>query len=120
MDKRRGRPSRATKRTQLRPDQGDGQAEAPEVAILWPDGQPIVRGQKVRCEREKPARGTWARYAGREGRIVGLNKVDGEILVSLSLGQVWCLPNELKRISRMAPEPSVRASKAMKGREGSI
>ena len=27
-------------------------------------------GDIVRCEREKPARGTWHRYAGREARVV--------------------------------------------------
>lgn len=27
-------------------------------------------GDIVRCEREAPAKGTWHRYAGREGRVV--------------------------------------------------
>ncbi|MGH9090193.1 MAG: hypothetical protein ACRDZR_02245 [Acidimicrobiales bacterium] len=59
-------------------------------------------GDRVRCERTAPARGSWDRYAGRAGRVVGINPADGE--VGLSFGEsegveAWFVPDELRRVT---------------------
>ena len=35
---------------------------------------PMDIGDRVRCQREAPAKGTWSRYDGREGTIVSINR----------------------------------------------
>ena len=35
--------------------------------------QTFEAGDRVRCERAEPARGSWARFAGREGVVVSVN-----------------------------------------------
>jgi hypothetical protein len=63
-------------------------------------------GDHVRCQRAEPARGTWSRYAGRDGVVVVVNRVTPpghdpprfEIGVDLNgkgRASAWFLPNEL-------------------------
>ena len=44
-------------------------------------------GDKVRCEREEPPKGTWKLYDGREGTVVSINQTDGEIGIAWSPGE---------------------------------
>jgi len=44
---------------------------------------PFEAGDRVRCERAEPARGSWARFAGREGAIVNAAEVGGRL--------EWCV-----------------------------
>ena len=37
-------------------------------------GSSLRVGDTVRCERAEPAKGTWSRYAGREGTVIALNR----------------------------------------------
>lgn len=62
-------------------------------------------GDRVRAEREAPARGSWSRYAGKTGwvqevRRPGKDKTYIEIGVkftkSRNKSQAWFLPEELK------------------------
>jgi len=59
------------------------------------------RGQKVRCERQTPAKGNWKRYDGRKG-VVKIGLHDGEVGVWLgdydpngNQKVVWFHPDEL-------------------------
>jgi hypothetical protein len=54
----------------------------------------------VRCERARPAAGTWRRYVGRSGTVVSLNTGDNEVGVQLGDGHqlVWFTPDELVRL----------------------
>lgn len=58
----------------------------------------LRRGLRVRAEREAPARGTWPRYAGREGTVRVVDN-DGEVGVELDGAHAglysWFLPEEL-------------------------
>ena len=45
-------------------------------------------GDKVRCQREEPAKGTWKNYDGREGTVVSINNQtfpDGTTYVEIGL-----------------------------------
>lgn len=74
--------------------------------------QTIQKGDRVRAEREAPARGTWRRYAGKTGEVVqvirGQRSSDGDTVVVNEL-QVsfdktslvaWFRPDELVLIGR--------------------
>lgn len=58
------------------------------------------RGQKVRCEREAPSRGTWPQFAGKVGFVRVPDNL-GEVgvvfgsLDSHSEPTTWFLPSEL-------------------------
>jgi hypothetical protein len=57
-------------------------------------------GDRVRCDRAAPAKGTWHRYAGKTGTIESLNTRDNEVGVRLNDGHrlVWFTPDELERV----------------------
>jgi hypothetical protein len=79
---------------------------------------PIRVGDRVRCDRAQPARGTWPRFAGRVGRVAAIHRevLDGrrvhvELGISWSLsdarhGEVdcWCLPSELLVVGDRPPD----------------
>ncbi len=79
---------------------------------------PFEAGDRVRCERAEPARGSWARFAGRTGTIVSVNiarSVNGSPdvveygvdLDSDGRADAWFRPDELAVIG--TPQaPSVR------------
>jgi hypothetical protein len=56
-------------------------------------------GQVVRCEREAPSRGSWAKYAGREAKVVTVSRQNREIGVTFSMLRhsvdAWFRPSEL-------------------------
>jgi hypothetical protein len=55
-------------------------------------------GDQVKCQRDKPARGNWKKYAGQKGTVVA---VEGdEIGVSLGHGIAWFKPNELVPVKK--------------------
>lgn len=66
----------------------------------------LAVGDRVRCEREAPAKGTWLQYAGRVGTVRTFNRRDGEVAVDLSPsgnssgGWTWFRRNELVRVDR--------------------
>jgi hypothetical protein len=71
-------------------------------------------GTWVRCEREAAPIGTWARYAGRIGRIVSVNKTDHEYGVRFTANNTetitWFLASELVEIDRPAKSPNIRTA----------
>ncbi len=73
-------------------------------------------GDRVRCERQAPARGTWSRFAGRTGTVVSINvsrSVNGspdgvEIGVKFTAGtngqpDAWFLPAGFVAVDRAQP-----------------
>lgn len=78
--------------------------------LCWPDGPPIERGQRVRCARKCPPKGTWSRFQGQEGTVQdvvatitesGLRVWVGEVGVHLGdrVGLVWFRPDELVSVT---------------------
>jgi len=74
--------------------------------MVWPDGSLIEIGQKVRCEREAPAKGSWRKFDGKVGVVgavvatiteSGRTVWIGEVGVDLGdrVGLVWFRPDEL-------------------------
>ena len=72
----------------------------------------VKLGEWVSCERSAPAKGSWRHYAGRSGRIVELNKRDGEIGVRFTSSHdeptVWFLATELVAAAKPRSAPSIR------------
>ena len=68
-------------------------------------------GAWVRCERSTPPRGTWSRYSGRVGRVVQINRADGEYGVKFTASgdevTTWFVADELVAITRPATVPSI-------------
>jgi hypothetical protein len=83
----------------------------------------FAAGCSVRCERAEPARGTWSRYASREGIVVTVNRqrfangapdyVELGVSFTSDAGHVdaWFLPDELFGISGAQP-PGGRQARA--------
>jgi len=79
---------------------------------------PVRVGDRVRCNRAQPPRGTWPRFAGRVGRVAAIHRevldrgrVRLELGVSWSLndarhGEVdaWFLPSELVVVGHSPPD----------------
>jgi len=76
--------------------------------MAWPDGQPIVRGDEVICQRVCPARGSWSHFRGMGGKVAAVVPTItesertvwvGEVGVDLGMGfgLAWFLPEELVR-----------------------
>lgn len=87
------------------PAKAAGQAFAPSDAVRTnsePQGRIPGRfrpGDKVRCEREAPAKGTWKHWEGRVGIVRATN--DGEVGVSFTTSErteAWFLPTELVKV----------------------
>lgn len=73
-------------------------------------------GDRVRCQRATPARGSWSRFAGRVGTVVTVNRRDNEIGVDLGRGPgrlIWFKPAELFVVTEAPKEaPEGRLSTA--------
>lgn len=54
-------------------------------------------GDEVKCQRDKPSKGTWKKFDGKKGTVVA---VDDEIGVTIGNGVVWFKPNELVPVKR--------------------
>lgn len=70
-------------------------------------------GDWVRCERESPAKGTWARYDGRVGRIVTINAdFTTEYGVRFTAGgnerTAWFMAHELVVCEKPSTAPMIR------------
>jgi hypothetical protein len=88
-------------------------------------GDPLEVGATVRCERATPSTTTWARYAGRVGTVVTINRqrfgggspdhVEVGVTFTASRDVVaWFLPSEL--IAEPRPEAaSARLASATGG-----
>jgi hypothetical protein len=96
-------------------------AYASDDPMRFADGTPIAMGDRVRCERATPPKGSWPRFAGREGSVVrvegwlchaGEKVWVGEIGVELdgSAGTLWFQPTELVRL--VLPEQRHRVMRA--------
>lgn len=55
-------------------------------------------GDRVKCQREKPTRGTWKKFDGQKGTVVAV--AEDEIGVTIGNGVVWFKPNELVLVKR--------------------
>jgi hypothetical protein len=70
-------------------------------------GENIHVGDRVVCNREAPAHGTWSRFAGRKGWVAVVKTSEGEIGVSWSRREdmtkaeadAWFLPTELLQVA---------------------
>jgi hypothetical protein len=79
-------------------------------------------GDKVRCQRETPSRGSWPKYDGRMGTVASLNMPDREIGVSFAPNpheregsDAWFRPTEL---AADAPHGRRSPAGASKGTQG--
>ena len=71
----------------------------------------MIVGSWVRCERSTPARGTWSRYATRVGRVVVVNRVDGEYGVRFTAETrtvTWFVADELVVVAKAVKAPTIR------------
>jgi hypothetical protein len=87
---------------------------------------PLQVGDRVRCEREAAAIGTWARYAGRVGVIVTINRQQfdngapdhveyGVDLNGSDKAGAWFLPTELVAVVGHTAQPPRRRLGAVNG-----
>ena len=82
---------------------------------------PFKAGDLVRCERQAPPRGSWARFAGRTGTVVTVNRRDDEIGVDLGGGPgrlVWCKPDELAVVAEAPKQARIRRLRDANGEVG--
>lgn len=71
--------------------------------MTWLDGVPAAVGQRVRCQRDKPKRATWAKYDGKTGVITQMNEEAQEVCVSGRWGgEAWFRMDEVVRLSEGA------------------